>query len=128
MSNTATAVWQGSGPAFTNQVVAFGGKDAQEVAYRGRATFTGDAATATVTVNFIDGTQTPFFTQANPPVAVAPTTVIATAGSNGSTNAGTWSATVFIVGVTSITTTGFVVTAAANFAATSYTIDFIVIP
>jgi hypothetical protein len=128
MANAANAVWQGSGPAFTNQVVAFGGADSKEMAYRGRATFTGDALTATVTISFIDGTQTPFFTQANPPVAVAPTTVIATAGSNGSTNAGTWSATVFIVGVTSITTTGFVVTAAANFAATSYTIDFIVVP
>lgn len=128
MANTANATWQGSGPAFTNQVVALGGKDALELAYRGKATFTGDNSTATVTISFIDGTQTPFFTQANPPVAVAPTTVIATAGSNGSTNAGTWSSTVYICGVTSITTTGFVVTASGNFLATSYTIDFIVIP
>jgi hypothetical protein len=128
MSNAVNATWIGSGPAFTNQVVALGGKDALELAYRGRATFTGDASTATVTISFIDGTQTPFFTQANPPVAVAPTSVMATAGSNGSTNAGTWTSTVYIVGVTSITTTGFVVTASANFAATSYTIDFIVIP
>jgi hypothetical protein len=128
MANTANAIWQGSGPAFTFQQVAFGGKDAAEMAYRGRATFTGDASTATVTISFIDGTQTPFSTPGNPPTAVAPTTVMATAGSNGSTNAGTWSSTVYIVGVTSITTTGFVVTASANFAATSYTIDFIVIP
>jgi hypothetical protein len=119
MANTATAVWLTSGPAFTNQVIALGGKDAQELAYRGTATFTGDAATSTVTVNFIDGTQTPFFTQANPPVAVAPTAVVATIG-KGAT------ATVFGGGVASITSTGFVFQASANFAATSFTIDFIV--
>ena len=128
LTNSVNATWQGSGPQFTNQVMALGGKDALELAYRGRATFTGDGSTATVTVNFIDGTQTPFFTQANPPTAVAPTTVMATAGSNGSTNAGAWSSTVYIVGVTSITTTGFVVTASTAFLASSYTIDFIVIP
>lgn len=121
MANVANAVYVGSGPAFTNQLVAFGGKDVQELAYRGTATFTGDASTSTVTVSFIDGTQTPFFTQANPPVAVAPTAVIATIG-KGAT------ATVFGGGVASITTTGFVFQAAANFAATSFTIDFIVLP
>lgn len=121
MANTATAVYVGSGPAFTNQVIALGGKDALELAYRGTATFTGDASTSTVTVNFIDGVQTPFFTQANPPVAVAPTAVVATVG-KGAT------ATTYAGGVASITTTGFVFQANANFAATSFTIDFIVLP
>ena len=127
MANSANATWVGSGPAFTFQQMALGGGDNKELAYRGSATFTGDAATATVTINFIDGTQTPFFTPGNPPTAAKPAMVMATASSSPSAN-GTWSSTVFIVGVTSVTTTGFVVTAAANFAATSYTIDFIVCP
>ena len=121
MSNAANATWIGSGPAFTNQVVALGGKDALELAYRGNATFTGDASTSTVTVSFIDGTQTPFFTQANPPTAVAPTAVIATIG-KGATSS------VYAGGVTSINTTGFVFQANTTFAATSFTIDFIVLP
>jgi hypothetical protein len=126
MANSANAVWVGSGPAFTFQQMAFGGADSKEMAYRGRATFTGDAASNTVTINFIDGTQTPFFSPGNPPTAVAPSMVIATASA--SSVASTWSTTVFISGVTSITTTGFVVQGSANFAATSYTIDFIVCP
>jgi hypothetical protein len=121
MANSANATWVGSGPAFTFQQMAFGGADAKELAYRGKATFTGDAATSVVTVNFIDGVQTPFFTQANPPVAVAPSMVEATIG-NGATG------TVYAGGVASITTTGFVFQANANFAATSFTIDFIVCP
>lgn len=127
MANAANATWVGSGPAFTFQQMAFGGADSKELAYRGSATFTGDASTATVTISFIDGTQTPFFTPGNPPVAAKPSMVMATASSTGAA-AGTWTSTVYIVGVTSITTTGFVVTASANFAATSYTIDFIVCP
>jgi len=122
MANSANATWVGSGPAFTNQVVAVGGKDAQELAYRGKASFTGDAATATCTINFIDGTQTPFFTQGNPPTAVAPSVVIA------QINSGAVSATVGHIDVTSITTTGFVVTSEGNFPASAFVIGFVVFP
>jgi len=121
MANSANAVWVKQGPAFSFQQLALGGADSQELAYRGSATFTGDASTSAVTINFIDGTQTPFFTPGNPPVAVAPTLVMATIG-KGAT------ATVFAGGVTSISTTAFVFQASATFAATSFTIDFIVMP
>lgn len=121
MANSANASYIGSGPAFTNQVVALGGKDALELAYRGKASFTGDGSTSTVTVNFIDGTQTPFFTQGNPPTAVAPSAVMATIGSGAT-------ATVYAGGVTSISTTGFVFQANTTFAASAFVIDFIVLP
>ena len=123
MANTANATWVGSGPAFTFQQMAFGGADSKELAYRGKATFTGDASTSVVTINFIDGVQTPFFSPDNPPVAVAPTMVIATVGA-GATSANASG------GVTAITTTGFTFQAqtAANWPATSFTIDFVVCP
>jgi hypothetical protein len=123
LANTVNATWNASGPAFTFQQVAFGGKDMAEMAYRGSATFTGDAATGVVTINFIDGTQTPFFTPGNPPTAVAPALVIATVG-KGATVANASG------GVTAITTTGFTFQAqtATTWPATSFTIDFIVVP
>lgn len=121
MANTANAVWDKQGPAFTFQQMALGGTDNQVLAYRGTATFTGDAATATVTVNFIDGTQTPFFTPGNPPTAVAPKIVLV------QVNSGAVSATVNILGVTSITTTGFVVTGESNWPASAFTFGFIVL-
>jgi len=121
MSNTANATWNSSGPAFSFQQLAFGGKDNADLAYRGSATFTGDASTSTVTINFIDGTQTPFFTPGNPPTAIAPALVIATIG-KGAT------ATVSSGGVASITNTGFVFQGTTTFPATSFTINFVVIP
>jgi hypothetical protein len=122
MANTANMTWQTSGPAFTNQVVAFGGKDALELAYHGSITFTGDNATASVTVNWIDGTQTPFFTQANPPTAVAPKTVLV-----GPTNTASSSAVV-VQNVNTVSTTGCVLTLSANAPAVSITIPFVVFP
>lgn len=122
MANAANASWATSGPAFTNQVVAFGGRDVLETAYHGFVTFTGDNATATLTVSYIDGTQTPFFTQANPPTAVAPKLVII------GTMQGAASAAVVPQAVTSITTTGFVVTFTGNIPASSFTLPFIVFP
>lgn len=120
MANAANAVWVNQGPAFNFQQMALGGTDMKELAYRGKVTLTGDAATSTITVNFIDGTQTPFFTPGNPPTAVAPSMVLCQFNSGGVT------ATVNILGVTSITTTGFVITLEANLPATAFTIAFIV--
>lgn len=122
MANTVNATWQGSGPSFTNQVVALGGKDNQELAYRGFVTFTGDASTAGFTVNFIDGTQTPFFTQGNPPTAVAPKLVLVGPA------IGTSSTACIYTTVSSITASAFTVTTSAAIPANSYTVPFIVIP
>lgn len=96
-----------SGPAFSFQQVAFGGRDNQELAYRGQVTFTGDGATTSATVNWIDGSQTPFFNPGNPPTAVAPKMVLAQA------NGGTAAATISVASVTSITTTGALLTFSA---------------
>jgi len=122
MANTANTTWATNGPAFTNQQLAFGGRDMAELAYHGWVAFTGDNATATVTVNWIDGTQTPFFTQANPPVAVAPKAVFV-----GPTNTAATSAVV-VQNVNSITTTGCVLTLSANAPAVAIVIPFIVFP
>lgn len=121
MSNVANAVWNKSGPAFSFQQVAFGGTDVQELAYRGTATLTGDGSSATITVNFIDGTQTPFSTPGNPPAAVAPKMVLCQFNSGAVA-----AATAMILGVTSITTTGFVITLAGNLPASAFTIAFTV--
>lgn len=120
MANSANAIWATSGPSFTNQVIAVGGRDAIELAYHGYVTLTGDGATATVTVNFIDGTQTPFFTQANPPTAVAPKAVFV-----GPVN-GAASSAVVVQSVSTVNTTGFVITLTGNLPASSFTIPFIV--
>lgn len=64
MANSANVAWQGNGPTKTGQIAAQrdGAGDAAR-ALRGLATVTtGDAATATVTINFIDGTQVLGFT------------------------------------------------------------------
>lgn len=122
MANSANMTWATSGPAFTNQQVALGGKDASEIAYRGYVSFTGDNSTATVTVNWIDGTQTPFFTQANPPVAVAPKAVFV-----GPTNTASTSAVV-VQNVNTISTTGCVLTLSANAPAVAIVIPFVIFP
>lgn len=122
MANTANATYTTSGPAFTNQVVALGGRDATEIAYHGSFNFTGDGSTASVTVNWIDGTQTPFFTQANPPVAVAPNLVLALPFNTAATTA------VFVENVNSITSTGAVLTLSAAAPAVAIKIPFIIFP
>jgi hypothetical protein len=122
MANTVNATWTTSGPAFTNQVLAFGGRDSLEVAYHGVASFTGDNATATVTLNWVDGTATPFFTQANPPTAVAPFAVFVGPTNTAAANA------VVVQNVSSITTTGCVLTLSANAPAVAIKIPFIVFP
>jgi hypothetical protein len=122
MANTANATWTTSGPAFTNQVIAFGGKDAAELAYHGYASFTGDGATSTVTVNFIDGTQTPFFTQANPPVAVAPKAILLGPLNTVATDA------VYVESVYAVSTTGFTIQLSASAPAVAIIIPFVVFP
>lgn len=122
MANTSNAIWATSGPAFSFQQLAFGGKDVAELAYRGYITFTGDAATATVTLNWVDGTATPFSTPGNPPTAVAPKAVFV-----GPTNTASASAVV-VQNVSAVTTTGCTLTLSANAPAVSITIPFIIYP
>jgi hypothetical protein len=122
MANTANATFVTSGPSFTNQVVALGGRDNTELAYHGSFNFTGDGASASVSVNWIDGTQTPFFTQGNPPTAVAPALVICGQLNTAATTA------IFVQNVNSITTTGAVLTLSGNAPAVAIKIPFVIFP
>ena len=64
MANAANVAWIGNGPTESGQILSdrVGAGDASRI-LRGLATVaTGDAATATVTINFIDGTKTLSFT------------------------------------------------------------------
>lgn len=57
------ASYRGQGPVGGGStILAFGGSSMQELAYIGTATFTGDGATSTATLNYIDGTNTLSFT------------------------------------------------------------------
>jgi hypothetical protein len=111
-----------SGPAFTNQVIALGGRDAAEIAYHGVFNFTGDGSSTSATFNWIDGVQTPFFTQGNPPVAVAPKAVLL--GSLTSVAAGSTLA----INVSALSTTGCVLTFSAAPSAVAYTLPFVIFP
>lgn len=65
MAFTNDAVWSGQGvPQYSGQIIATGGSDQQELAYKGTVTVTLDGSATTGTVNFIDGTQTLPFTPA----------------------------------------------------------------
>lgn len=122
MANTANVTWDTSGPAFSFQQVAFGGKDAAQMAYHGYLSFTGDGSSASVTVNWIDGTQTPFSTPGNPPTAVAPKFVIAGQLNTASTTA------VFVENVNTISTTGCVLTLSGAAPAVATILPILVFP
>lgn len=121
ITNIATT-YTTQGPAFTNQVTAVGGRDALELAYHGFFSFTGDGAATSAAFNWIDGTQTPFFTQGNPPTAVAPAAVFV--GALQSAAAGSTVG----VNVNSVTTTGVTLTFSAAPTAVAYKIPFIIFP
>lgn len=59
---TVSAVYLPNGPAADKQILAFGPGSSAEIAYIGTATFTGDAASSTATLNYIDGTAALSFT------------------------------------------------------------------
>jgi len=56
------ATYLPSGPTADKQILAFGPGSSQEIAYIGTATFTGDGATTSATLNYIDGTAALNFT------------------------------------------------------------------
>lgn len=82
------------GPDQTNQILTTGGKAEDRDAIRGYATITLDGVTTTATINFIDGTKTLSFT----PVAVMATV------------AGGTETTALVIGVNTVTNTGFGIT------------------
>lgn len=59
---TVNATYIPSGPTADKQIMAFGPGSSQEIAYIGTATFTGDGASSTATLNYIDGTAALNFT------------------------------------------------------------------
>jgi hypothetical protein len=71
------AIYFGSqAPSATGQILASGGADQTELAYKGRVQFVLDGATTSAVVNFIDGTQTLPFT----PSAVLVSQTVGTQG------------------------------------------------
>lgn len=110
---TVNAVYSGSGPAKTGQIVAQAGLagDATRLLF-GTATATGDGASAAFDVNFIDGTEVLPFT---------PTAVLCTRTGGAATG------TISVVATGSITATKFTVTTSANVNAATFIISFIVI-
>lgn len=108
-----SAVFSGNGPASTGQIVAQAGLagDASRVLY-GTATVTGDGASSTFTVNYVDGIVTLPFT---------PSGVICVRTGGAATS------TISVVGVASITNTGFVVTTSANVNAATFIVAFVIL-
>ena len=106
------ASYSGAGPAKTGQILSqtLGG-DANRALY-GVATVTGDGASATFDVNFIDGTETLPFT---------PSAVICTRTGGAATG------TISVLAVGPITATKFTVTTSANVNAATFIVGFIVL-
>ena len=117
MANTSNAVYsvgasgQSAGPAFTGQIMVQNLGDPEARYFKGTSTVTGDGATATWTINWIDGVQTL-------PYVPSGVLVTRTAGVAGI------SATTIPLAVSNITNTSFTVTFGANLAASSVTIAF----
>ena len=106
MANTANMVYTGTGPTATGQILNDGTPGDRSRTLTGHASFTGDAATATAVISYIDGVKTLPFT---------PTAVIVTKGGGlgDVTNAST-----VVQAVSAITNTGFTVTFSGNVPAT----------
>lgn len=106
------AVYSGTGPAKTGQVIA--GLETGDRARMlvGTATVTGDGASSTFDVNFVDGTEVLPFT---------PSGVICVRSGGAATN------TISVLAVESITATKFTVRTSANVNAATFIVSFIVI-
>jgi hypothetical protein len=105
------AVYVGTAPTVSGQVIASTvGGPGEARTLRGSATVTGDGASSTFDVNFIDGTATLGFT---------PTVVICQRIGGAATS------TIAVVSAGSITTTKFTVTTSANVNAATFIVGFI---
>lgn len=106
------ASYLGTGPAATGQIIAQQGESGSRAkTLYGTATVTGDAASSTFDVNFIDGTAV---------LAAAPTGVICVRSGGAATN------TISVLAVESITTTKFTVRTSAAVNAATFIVSFIV--
>lgn len=113
---TVNGTYVGSqAPQFTGQILAANAGSQAEFAYIGTATFVGDGATTTATLNLIDGTNVLPFT----PSAI----LISRAGKTSDTAAATISC--FATGVTATAATLSFSAAPAN--AATFTIVFVVL-
>jgi hypothetical protein len=107
---TANAAYPGQGPAFTGQVVAQNLSSPEAQRYFGTATVTGDGASATFDVNFIDGTNVlPFIPS----------------GMLCMRTGGAATASIFVNTVSGITATKFTVNTSANVNAATFTVSFV---
>lgn len=113
---TVNATYVGTvAPQFTGQIVVAGPSSLQEIAYIGTATFVGDGATTTATLNLIDGTNIlPF---------VPSGIIITRAGRTTDTAAATISC--FATGVSATAATFSFSAAPAN--AATFTVAFVVL-
>lgn len=110
MANASSAVYSGTAPAFTGQQIVqnLSGPEAQYV--KGTATVTGDAASATWTINFIDGTQTlPFI----------PSGIVCVRSGGAGTQ------TIVLQQLSTITATSFVTNWSGNLNAATFIVSFI---
>ena len=107
MANAASVAWQGSVPAETGQIIVQSGLggDASRTLFGLATVGTGDNSTATVTINFIDGTKTLTFT----PSAVWVFRV-----------GGAGTATITVLAASAITNKECVITCSANLNAASF--------
>lgn len=110
---TVNMSYSGAGPAKTGQIVAQSGLggDASRMLF-GIATATGDGASSTFDVNFVDGTEVLPFT---------PSAVICTRTGGAATN------TISVLATESITTTKFTVRTSANVNAATFIIGCIIL-
>jgi hypothetical protein len=103
------AVYSGQAPAFTGQVVVQNLSSPEAQSYKGTATVTGDGASATFDVNWIDGTNVlPFI----PSGMVCMRT------------GGAATASINVLTVSGITATKFTVNTSANVNAATFTVSF----
>lgn len=109
------AVYTTPGPTASGQILAFGPGGAAELAYIGTATFVGDGAATSATLNLIDGVATLPFT----PSAI----VVSRAGKTADTAAATISCFASAVS----TTTATVQFSAAPANASTYTVAFFIL-
>lgn len=110
--SAVAASYAGQGPTATGQILASGGSDEVELAYKGEATATLDGTATSFVVNFIDGTQTIPFTPSGILVSVCGGTQTTYVGASAN----------------SISSTGFTVNlSAAGTAANTVKVAFVVL-
>lgn len=105
MANAANMSFSGSGPTDSGQVWANNDSGADGQALDGSISFTGDNATATVAVGYIDGVKTLSFT---------PSAIFVTRSGGAGTS------TISALSATAITNAGFTLTASTTLTAATY--------